>query len=265
MVLESGQQLIGEPQGLTVATHQLVPASGGPDPDIANSTGDGLILDNNATVRHVDVEGTSGHGITSGGASPGVGGTVNAATFSDVEIKNTTGTAFRLSGGSGSVTAGVTIAQTVASTGRPVHIENRFGGTVTFTGPITSAFSNSSSAGQGIALQSNFGTSTIDFQGKVDIRTDTSTAFLASGGGTVKVASAGSKLRIGSRHRAPDHRNGHRDRRGHVREDQLRHGLEFVAVQGHLPRRHRRRRWSDRHRQYGGNLCEREYHRLHRR
>jgi hypothetical protein len=88
-----------------------------------------------------------------------------------------------------------------SNAGRPVEIENRTGGSVTFSGPITSKHSNTSGAGLGIRLNQNgiaAARTTIDFQDKIDLTTGPNAAFSATNGGLIKVANAASRLETGS-------------------------------------------------------------------
>jgi len=60
--LESSQELIGEPAGLTVGSHVLVPA-GGSNPVITNAAGNGIQLADDVSVTSVTVDGASLDGI----------------------------------------------------------------------------------------------------------------------------------------------------------------------------------------------------------
>ena len=66
--LEANQKLIGEPEGLIVNATTLVPAAGS-NPTITNSGGTGIGLASGVLVRHVNVSGTSGAGVTGNGAT----------------------------------------------------------------------------------------------------------------------------------------------------------------------------------------------------
>lgn len=129
IVLETNQQLVGQPQGLVVGSDTLLPA-GGTNPTVTNAAGAGITLGQGNLVRRVNVAGTSGAGITGTGVN-----TVDVGPSSSVT--NTTGPAFGLAGsGNGTITFAASISQSSTS-GRPVSIQNRTGGTVNMTGPIT--------------------------------------------------------------------------------------------------------------------------------
>ncbi|HSP15269.1 MAG TPA: putative Ig domain-containing protein [Thermoanaerobaculia bacterium] len=103
------------------------------------------------------------------------GGTL---TITSGAISAQTSSSFRVSGGSASVTCGATITQNTAGQ-RAVDIQNATGGTLFFTGVV-------SSTGAGILLQTNTGT-TMRFAGGMTLNTGGSNAFTATGGGTVEV------------------------------------------------------------------------------
>jgi len=85
-------------------------------------------------------------------------------------------------------TANISYAGTIAnSAGRSVSIQNKRGGTVTFTGPITG-----SAGSTGILLTGNTG-ATINFNGDVNLTTSND-AFTATGGGTINVPAANNSL-----------------------------------------------------------------------
>jgi len=173
IALEAGQMLLGQPNGLTVNGNNLV-AAGGSNPVIANAAGAGITLAEGVDIERVNVTSTSGAGIT--------GTNVNTATIgSSTSITSTTGNAFDLSGGNGTISLGASITN---SSGRSVSIVNRTGGTVTFPAAI------SDSGGTGIFLNNNGGTTIKFTSGSVNLSTGTSDAFTATGGGTVEVTGA---------------------------------------------------------------------------
>ena len=87
---------------------------------------------------------------------------------------NTTGAEVLINQGTANVNIGATIS---SNAGRSIDIQNRTGGTVSFTGAITDT-------GQGMFLNANTG-STINFTGGLSLSTTTNPAFTATGGGTV--------------------------------------------------------------------------------
>lgn len=174
--LRSGEQLIGQSDGLVVNGHTLVPAAGS-NPTITDASGDGIDLAQDAVVSGVDVSGTGGAGISAAG--------VDGATIaSDVTISGADGPSLDVSGGSGTIDVAATIAD---GTGAAVSISGRAGGTVNISGPVTHT-------GGGIALSDNPG-ATISFDGKLTLDTGAATAFSATGGGTVTATGARSSLK----------------------------------------------------------------------
>jgi VCBS repeat-containing protein len=176
--LQSGEDLFGQPYGLTVAGYSLVTA-GGTKPTITNASGDGIVLGNGSDVEAVNVSSPSGNGIS--------GTSVNTATIGTtdpVAISSAGGDGIHISGGSGNLNFGD--SSVTGSTGHSVYISGRAGGTTTLAGSI-------SDTGKGIDLSSNTG-ATIGFTGKLTASTGTYTAFAATAGGTVAVTGSGSTL-----------------------------------------------------------------------
>jgi large repetitive protein len=164
-VLEAGQRLVGQPQGLSVTDSlarnlTLVPA-GGANPQILG----GLTLADGNTVQRVDVIGSS---VTGTG--------VNTLTYGANTV--ITGGGLALTGGNGAVSVGAHIATTA---GHSVSIANRTGGTTTLSGQVDDT-------GTGISLTSNTGAA-VAFTGTI-----TAGTFSATGGGTVTATGTGSKL-----------------------------------------------------------------------
>ena len=176
--MRSGEDLFGQPNGLTVDGYSLVPA-GGSAPTITNSGGDGIDLAENADVEGVDVSGPSGNGIAASGVNDAmVGGTTGVA------VSGAGGDGIHVSGGNGNLDfAAATVS---GSTGHSVSVASRTGGTVSFGGDI-------SDDATGISLSSNTG-ATISFSGKITASTATHTAFTATGGGSVAATGSGSTL-----------------------------------------------------------------------
>lgn len=173
--LEASQQLIGEPQGLTVNAVALVPAAGS-NPVIQNAGGTAITLANGVTIRRVNVGTSSGDGIS--------GTNVNTVDIGGAStITGVSGADFKLSGGNGTITFGPAITNTA---GRSVDIQGRTGGTVTLSGNI-------SDTGSGILANSNTG-ATVAFTGDIDASTGTNAAFTATGGGMVTASNTGSTL-----------------------------------------------------------------------
>ncbi len=184
------------------------------------SSGNGINLGQNDTIRGLTVGNTGGTAIagtgfgtltvadvtinTTGTALDLGNGTANAAfnavsssggthnvnlsnlagtlTANGGALSGSTGTAFNVDQG----TANITYAGSITSGVRTVSITNRTGGTATLSGAI-------SETGTGIYLNANTG-STITFSGAITASTGANPAFAATGGGTVNATGAGSTL-----------------------------------------------------------------------
>jgi VCBS repeat-containing protein len=178
VTLHAGEDLLGQPHGLTVGGYALV-AAGGSAPAITNSGGDGIDLAESADVEAVSVSSPSGNGIAASGVSDA---TVGGSTA--VAVSGAGGDGIHISGGSGSLNfAQVSVT---GSAGHSVSVASRTGGTVSFGGTVTDH-------GTGISLSGNTG-ATIAFGGTLTVSTGASTAFSATGGGTISASGAGSTL-----------------------------------------------------------------------
>ena len=179
LILEADQQLLGQPEGLTV-NNGLGPVvlvvAGGTNPTIGNAAGHGITLAQGNTVKRVNVSTTTGDGIA------GVG--VNTASIgANITVSGTGGDGIDLSGGDGNVDIAAAVQNT---TGEQVRVSGRSGGTTAFTGVI-------GGTGTGVTLSSNTG-ATINFTGGVSLSTGTNEAFGASGGGTFSVTGTANVL-----------------------------------------------------------------------
>jgi VCBS repeat-containing protein len=178
VTLKSGEDLWGQPFGLTVDSYTLVTA-GGTNPTITNSGGDGIDLGAGSDVEAVNVSNPSGNGVAASG--------INAATVGGTDAVAISGAGqdgIDISGGSG--TMNFADASVAGSTGHSVEVTSRTGGTASFGGSITDK-------GDGISLVGNTG-ATIEFSGTLTLATGTNIAFLASGGGTISTAGTGSTI-----------------------------------------------------------------------
>ncbi len=176
--MKSGEDLWGQPNGLTVDGYSLVTA-GGSTPTITNSGGDGIDLAENADVEGVNVANPSGNGIAASSVNDATVGTSTA-----VAISGAGGDGIHVSGGNG--TLDLAGASVTGSTGHSVSVASRTGGGCTFDGNITDN-------GTGIALSGNSG-ATIGFGGTLSLSTGAHTAFSATGGGTVTATGTGSTV-----------------------------------------------------------------------
>jgi hypothetical protein len=188
LVLEASQQLLGQPQGLTVNSHALVPA-GGTNPSIKNASGDAITLANGVDVERVDVapgssgaavKGTSITTATIGANTAISGGTGGGVVLSGVPaLRPVVAAAFTSVSAGTNISIGSTIT---SSSGNSVSVANRTGGTVTFTGSITDT-------GSGVSLSTNTG-ATLAFTGQLSLTTTTHFGFTAVSGGTVTATNA---------------------------------------------------------------------------
>jgi hypothetical protein len=178
--LEASQKLTGQPHGLTVnpgSGNVTLVAAGGTNPTIGNSAGAGIGLANGVEIQRVNVNGTSGAGVT--GTS-----VTNATIGGSTSIGGSTGNAFELSGAaSGTIDVGSTIS---SSTARSVSVQSRTGGSVNLTGNVTDT-------GQGVFLNSNSG-ATINLTGALTISTGANAGFTATAGGTVNANTASNTI-----------------------------------------------------------------------
>jgi YVTN family beta-propeller protein len=176
--LEANQQLIGQPQGLTIGGDTIVPA-GGSNPTITNSGGAAITLADGNTIQRVNASGASGAGVSGSG--------INTFTYgASTAISGNTGGGLVLSGGgNGTINVGAAITQSNAP-GRSVSISGRTGGTTTLSGTI-----NDTAAG--ITLSGNSG-ATITLTGTITNSTGGNPAFTATGGGTINATGSGSTL-----------------------------------------------------------------------
>ena len=142
---------------------------------VSNSLFDGIDISNSAasfTFPTVAIDGTGGLGVRLTSNT----GPVTFAAGSIGATNDPAGNAVGISGGTANVTVGATIN---SDTARAVEVTNRMGGAVTFSAAIDED-------GTGINLTSNAG-GTISFSGGMTLDTGSSTAFNATGGGTINV------------------------------------------------------------------------------
>jgi large repetitive protein len=173
LALEANERLYGERYGLTIGGTTLVPA-GLTAPTITNASGNGITLASGVDVQGVAVASASTDGIHADN--------VNTATVgSTVSVSGSGQDGIELAGGNGAVTIAASVS---TSTSRSVAVSGRTGGTAAFTGAVS---------GPGIALSSNSG-ATVAFSGPLAISAGTSTAFSATGGGTVTATDTTSSL-----------------------------------------------------------------------
>jgi large repetitive protein len=180
ITMQAGEDLWGQPQGLTIGGYALVPA-GGSLPAITNGSGDGIDLAGGADVEGVNVSGPSGNGITALNVTDATVG-ATAATA----VTGAGGDGISIDGGDGNLNFGAT--SVIGATGYAVSVARRSGGTVTFAGPINAGGVYLETEG-GVYLDSNDG-ATIAFTGKLNL----DVPFTATGGGTVTATGADSTI-----------------------------------------------------------------------
>ncbi|HEX5727114.1 MAG TPA: hypothetical protein VFX98_16675, partial [Longimicrobiaceae bacterium] len=161
------------------ANNALVSISGGHNGDITFSgtvsatNGTGLQFDN--ADGNYDFTGSHALNNTVPGGNAGVdilnGSSGDFAFNGNVDITNPTGPALFVDASAPVALAFQGDISTGAGSGRPVHIEDLTGGTITVSGPI-------SSTGQGILVQNNTsGTPSLTFSGTKSLSTGTNAAF----------------------------------------------------------------------------------------
>ncbi|MEQ1517816.1 MAG: Ig-like domain-containing protein, partial [Usitatibacteraceae bacterium] len=140
-----------------------------------NTNGRALNLVNGALAATFD-------SVTAAGGLNGVTltNTTGTVTLGAGALSGASGATFAVTGGTATISYGGTITQSNAA--RVVDIQNKTGGTVTFSGAITS----SSGTGLGINLNTNTG-ATINFTGGITLTTNANNAFAATNGGTINV------------------------------------------------------------------------------
>jgi hypothetical protein len=102
VTLHPGEDLYGQPHGLTVGRYSLVPPGGSP-PAITNDSGDGIDLAADTDVEGVNVTCPSGNGIAASNVSDA---TVGATT--PVAISGAGGDGISIAGGDGNLNFGTT-------------------------------------------------------------------------------------------------------------------------------------------------------------
>lgn len=165
VTLLDNQKLIGQDAGQSLAEitnlnppsgSESLPATDGGTPDATrativntNTSGNGVTLAQDNTLRGLTVGNTSGSGIKGTNVN-------NASMGSDVAVSGDNGgAAVDISGGNGTVSYDGTISNTA---GGAVSVMGRTGGTTTFGGAINAT-------GGGISVQNNSGGTTVNFNG----------------------------------------------------------------------------------------------------
>ncbi len=224
---QAGQQLVGEPAGLTTVEGTIVPASAASRPVLTNGAGAGVTLADGAVLRGMDISSPTGAGIlattvtgatvnavtVSGAGGPGIDLDAPAGTwtFTSVVVTGATGAAVDVDGGSATITSdaaitntagrsveisgvtggSITHSGTIADTGAGIQVDNNTGGTFTFSS--VSKVINTG-VNPGVVLLNNTGATVAFTGGGLDIDVTTAAGFSATGGGTVTVTGAGNAV-----------------------------------------------------------------------
>ncbi len=179
MALLTNQTLTGQGIALVVNTFTLQAAGSRPTIENTGASNNAITLANDVTVDGLNVD-------TTDVVARGVFGTsiTNATIGSNVTISGVGGTDFQLTGNAtGTINVGATFNDTA---GFALLINNRTGGTVNFSGPITV---NTPGVNFPISLDTNAG-ATFNFTGNLSITTNGGGAFTAVSGGTLNIAAA---------------------------------------------------------------------------
>ncbi|HXH91482.1 MAG TPA: putative Ig domain-containing protein, partial [Thermoanaerobaculia bacterium] len=151
------------------------------------ATGGASSIDVSSTALDLNGQALGASALATLNSSGGVNGilltnvTGGTMTITGGTIAGNTGGAFVVSGGTPSVSYGGTITQNTAGQ-RAVDLQTRTGGTITFSGLITS------SGGNGVFMNNAAGGSTTVFSGGLTLSTGGADAFTATGGGIVNVS-----------------------------------------------------------------------------
>ncbi|MGI9646046.1 MAG: beta strand repeat-containing protein, partial [Ilumatobacteraceae bacterium] len=177
IMLDANQDLIGEPVGLTVAGHVLVPPGGGGPPQLSASGGaDTVAMGAGSAVETFSLEiSGSGAALSSAGGSGTVddvditansegielNGTSGTFTFDDVHVASAGGASVQVNGGDATIDfTDSTITQTGA--GAAIDISDH-------TGSLPFDASNTLDATNGTGLQFSNADGTYDFDGTVTL------------------------------------------------------------------------------------------------
>ncbi|WP_460709872.1 Ig-like domain-containing protein [Nocardioides dilutus] len=182
IILETGQRLFGQPQGLTVDGTALEAATG-TRPNLYNATvgAAGITLANGSEVRGVNA---GQAGTASSFGIRGVGVTTSTVGANVGIVDNSIG--FGLQGSAG---GNVSVAATISgNTGAAVSVQQRTSGTVTVSGDVTASGLNST-----VEAVNNAG-ATIDITGKLDLSGAAQTALDLRQGGTLSVTNAANTI-----------------------------------------------------------------------
>jgi uncharacterized protein YodC (DUF2158 family) len=177
----AGLQVSGTGAGFQIQVQpstSTIEAISGPAVDVTSAT-----IDLRLTSLKSTNSGSTGVSLDT------VAGTFSAGNASS--ISNATGTDFDINAGNAAVTYDGTITDSTGS-GSLVSVTSTTGGTKSFTGSISD--SGSITAHQGIFLNANSASTTINFSGQLTLSTGASDAFTATGGGTVTATNTASTV-----------------------------------------------------------------------
>jgi len=144
---------------------------------LITNAGNAVTLADGNTIDGLTISNPSGIGITGTSVNTLIVGSSGVPAAATVTITGAAGGAFALSGnGNGAIAFAAAVTN---SSNRSISIQNRTGGTVAITQPV-------SDTGTGVLLNTNTN-ATITFSGGLSLNTGANAAFTATGGGTVEV------------------------------------------------------------------------------
>jgi hypothetical protein len=224
---QAGQQLVGEPVGLTTGLGTVVAASAAARPVVTNAGGAGATLADGAVLSGIDFDATSGAGLAATGVAGaavtsvsitnagGAGIDLDAPTgtwaFNSVSVSGSAAGALDIDGGSATITGdpsltsaagrsveisavtggSVTLSGPIADTGLGIRIDNNTGGVFTLSGASKVV---NTGANPAVTLSNNAGATVAFTGGGLDIDVTSAAGFSATGGGTVTVEGAGNSV-----------------------------------------------------------------------
>jgi len=205
--LLSGEQLIGQGVALVVNSQTLLAA--GTKPQITNSAGDGITLNNGNTIAGLTVTGTSANGIngtntngltidsvTATSAGAGASALVLTTPSNNVTITNTTLSnsplCLTLNGGTANFAMNNTNTITANAGQRSINFAN-LGAT-----SITNVGASITDNGVGMAVSNSVNGAVINFTGTQTLNTGASNAVTLSTNGATSVISFSGTLNIGN-------------------------------------------------------------------
>lgn len=200
MTLEANQRFLGQGVGLVLGGQTIVPAGG--TPQITNAAGVGLTLAADNTVRGLDVQGTSGAGVTGTSFGTLTADTVNVTSAGGAALDLATGTLAATFGTLSSSGAGgqrgiqlVTVTGSMTATTTSLTNPTTHGIRVATSPGVTLDFGNttitdnaigSGATATGIDVATGNASASFTFD-SLAVTTDAGAGLLANGSGTIKI------------------------------------------------------------------------------